>query len=65
MEENSMSRNTEKFDKKEYEKKAFKYQNVCFKMEEMKEIEAYCKENKIAKNTLIREAVMERIKAKN
>ena len=49
------------FNKKEYEKKAFKYQNVCFKIEEMDKIEEYCKENKIAKNTLIRKAVMEYI----
>ena len=47
------------YNRKEYEKKAFKYQNVCFKIEEMEDIEAYCAENKIAKNTLIRQAVME------
>ena len=49
------------YNRKEYEKKAFKYQNVCFKMEEIEEIEAYCKENGKAKNTLIRKAVMEYI----
>lgn len=49
------------YNRKEYEKKAFKYQNVCFKMEEMEEIEAYCKDNGTAKNTLIRKAVMEYI----
>lgn len=50
-------RNTDS--KKEYEKRNFKYQNVCFKLSEMEEIETYCKENRIPKNTLIREAVMQ------
>ena len=50
-----------KFNKKEYEKKKFKYQNVCFKIEEMEDIEAYCKLWGEAKNTLIRKAVMEYI----
>lgn len=49
------------YDRKEYEKKKFKYQNVCFKVEEMEDIEAYCKDNQEAKNTLIRKAVMEYI----
>ena len=49
------------YNRKEYEKKAFKYQNVCFKIEEMDDIEAYCKDNGEAKNTLIRKAVMEYI----
>lgn len=44
--------------RKEYEKKAFKYQNVCFKAEEMRHIEIYCNLNGEAKNTLIRKAVM-------
>ena len=58
-----MADNTEKqgFNKMAYEKKKFKYQNVCFKVEEMEEIEAYCKKEKIAKNTLIRQATMEHI----
>lgn len=47
--------------KKEYEKRNFKYQNVCFKLSEMDEIETYCRENGIPKNTLIREAVMRHI----
>lgn len=51
----------EKYNKKEYEKKKFKYQNVCFKIEEMEDIEAYCKLWGEAKNTLIRKAVMEYI----
>ena len=48
--------------KREYEKKHFKYQNVCFKSEEMEKIETYCKRYGVAKNALIREAVMEFIK---
>ena len=48
--------------KREYEKKHFKHQNVCSKLEEMEEIETYCKRYGVAKNTLIREAVMEFIK---
>lgn len=51
------TRNTDS--KKEYEKRNFKYQNVCFKLSEMEEIETYCRENGIPKNTLIREAVMQ------
>lgn len=49
------------YNKTEYEKKNFKYQNVCFKLSEMEEIETYCAENKIPKNTLIRQAVMQYI----
>lgn len=54
-------KNSKGYNRKEYEKKAFKYQNVCFKIEEMDDIEAYCKDNGEAKNTLIRKAVMEYI----
>lgn len=50
--------NKKPYNKKEYEKKKFKYQNVCFKIEEMEDIEAYCEINGEAKNTLIRKAVM-------
>lgn len=53
--------NKKPYNRKEYEKKNFKYQNVCFKIEEMEDIEAYCAENNIAKNTLIRQAVMKHI----
>ena len=53
--------NEKKYNRKAYEEKAFKYQNVCFKSEEMKAIEAYCKLWGEAKNTLIRKAVMEYI----
>ena len=45
----------------EYDKKNFRYQNVCFKLSEMEEIEAYCKFHGIPKNTLIRKAVMKAI----
>lgn len=51
----------EKFDRKEYNKKTFKYQNVCFKIKEMEDIEAFCKEHGEAKNGLIRKAVMKYI----
>ena len=47
--------------KKEYEKNKFKYQNVCFKIEEMEDVDSFCAENQIARNTLIRKAVMEYI----
>lgn len=53
--------NKKPYNKAEYEKKNFKYQNVCFKIEEMEDIETYCTENKIPKNTLIRQAVMQYI----
>ena len=53
--------NKKPYNKTEYEKKNFKYQNVCFKLSEMEEIETFCKENKIPKNTLIRQAVMQYI----
>lgn len=47
--------------RKKYNKANFKYQTVCMKITELEEIEAYCKENGIAKNTLFRKAVMEHI----
>lgn len=47
--------------RKRYNKANFKYQSVCMKITELEDIEAYCKENKIAKNTLFRKAVMEYI----
>ena len=63
-----MAKNTEKNQmeynkkaRKEYNKKNFKYQSVCFKIAEVEEIEAYCKDNNIPKNTLLRRAVMEYI----
>lgn len=47
--------------RKKYNEKNFKYQTVCFKKEEIEDINAYCKDNGIAKNTLLRQAVMEYI----
>ena len=47
--------------RKRYNKANFKYQSVVFKISELEEIEAYCKENGIPKNTLFRKAVMEYI----
>ena len=47
--------------RKKYDKKNFKYQTVLFKISELEDIEAYCKENEMAKNTLFRKATMEYI----
>lgn len=47
--------------RKRYNKANFKYQSVCMKITELEEIETYCKENGIPKNTLFRKAVMEYI----
>ena len=47
--------------RKKYNQKNFKYQTVCMKITELEEIENYCKENGIAKNTLFRKAVMKHI----
>lgn len=47
--------------RKKYAEKNFKYQTVCFKIAELEEIEAYCKDNNIPKNTLLRKATMEYI----
>lgn len=47
--------------RKKYNKANFKYQSVCMKITELEDVEAYCKENGIAKNTLFRKAVMEYI----
>lgn len=44
--------------RKRYDKENFKYQSVCFKKSELKDIEEYCKENKIPKNTLLRQSAM-------
>ena len=52
---------TQRLSREEYERKKFKYQNVCFKIEEMEEIEAHCKLFGETKNGLIRKAVMEYI----
>ena len=47
--------------RKKYNKANYKYQSVCMKIAELEDIEAYCKENGIAKNTLFRKAVMQYI----
>ena len=44
--------------RKKYDKENFKYQTVLFKITELEDINAYCKENNIPKNTLLREAAM-------
>lgn len=44
--------------RKRYKERNFKYQTVCFKISELEEIEAYCKENNIPKNTFFRESAM-------
>lgn len=63
-----MAKNTEKNRlecnkeaRKKYKEKNFKYQTVCFKIEELEDIETYCKNHNIAKNTLLREAAMQYI----
>ena len=47
--------------RKKYTEKNFKYQTICFKNEEIEEINAYCKEQGIPKNTFFREACMRAI----
>ena len=47
--------------RKNYTDKNFKYQTVCFKIEEIEEINAYCKEHGISKNTFFREVCMKAI----
>lgn len=47
--------------RKRYKERNFKYQSVCFKKEELEAIDIYCRENNIAKNTLLREASMNAI----
>lgn len=47
--------------RKRYKERNFKYQTVCFKKKELEDINAYCEENNIPKNTLLRQAVMEYI----
>lgn len=63
-----MAKNTEKNKlecnvkaRKKYKEKNFKYQTVCFKVEEIEAINAYCKDNDVAKNTLLRMAVMDMV----
>lgn len=56
-EKNQMDCNKEA--RKRYKEKNFKYQSVCFKITELEDIEVYCKENNIPKNTLLRQAAMQ------
>lgn len=58
-EKNRMECNREA--RKKYNQKNFKYQTVCFKISELEDIETYCKENNLPKNTLLRKAVMQYI----
>ena len=44
-----------------YKERNFKYQTVCFKIEELEAINNYCMENDIPKNTFFREVTMEAI----
>lgn len=44
--------------RKKYKEKNFKYQTVCFKIEEIEAVNTYCEAHGIPKNTLLREAVM-------
>lgn len=44
-----------------YKERNFKYQTVCFKIEELEAINLYCMENNIPKNTFFREACMDAI----
>lgn len=55
-ERNQMECNKEA--RKRYKEKHFKYQTVCFKIEEINCIDSYCAENNIPKNTLLRESAM-------
>ena len=48
--------------RKRYNKENFKYQSVCFKIEELEEINAYCERYGIPKNTFFREACMTHIR---
>ena len=45
--------------RKKYNKENFKYQSICFKIEEIEAINAYCERMDIPKNTFFREACME------
>lgn len=47
--------------RKKYTEKNFKYQTVCFKIEELEDINAYCESQGIPKNTFFREACMNAI----
>ena len=44
--------------RKKYNDNNFKYQTVCFKIEEIEEINEYCERHGIKKNTFFREVCM-------
>lgn len=44
--------------RKKYTEKNFKYQTVCFKISELEEIDKFCKEHNIPKNTFFRKVIM-------
>ena len=44
--------------RKKYDKNNYKYQTVKLKNSESEDIDAYCAEHNIAKNTLLRKAIM-------
>lgn len=47
--------------RKEYEKRNYKRQTILFKIAELEDINAYCLENNIPKNTFFRNVCMEAI----
>ena len=47
--------------RKRYKERNFKYQSICFKKEELEEIEKYCAEHDLPKNTFFRETCMNAI----
>ena len=47
--------------RKEYEKRNYKRQTILFKIAELEDINAYCSENNIPKNTFFRNVCMEAI----
>lgn len=44
--------------RKKYNAENFKYQSVCFKIDELEAINTYCERNNIPKNTFFRETCM-------
>lgn len=47
--------------RRKYKERNFKYQTVCFKIEELEAINSYCMKNNIPKNTFFREACIDAI----
>ncbi len=48
--------------RKKYDSVNYKHYSIKFKVSEMEEIEKYCKENNIPKNTFFRQVVMDAIR---